>query len=241
MGLSDDLCHQGSYRNSTCWTGKVNLSDFCNRDEVPWHSIIFTRLSLQLCTVAKSLKFSANMRKRCAFRVRCFIFLWNVIPKILTRRHYFPAHLCSNSKFSTFVQFYSIRFLQTTFHFCCFFFIYKSHSSFTFPILQSKQNRMQWHAIQPFTVGSDPWNAPSSNDTSCCSFRWTPGNRWDRWSPRGAALGGFGTRTPRKTVDCISHTSCPGTRFRLKVKERTESRVAGDNERPMAMITSSLL
>ena len=48
MGLSDDLCHQGPYCNSTCRTGKVNLPDVCNRDEVPWHSIIFTRLTLQL-------------------------------------------------------------------------------------------------------------------------------------------------------------------------------------------------
>ena len=35
MGLSDDLCHQGPYRNSTCRTRKVNLPGVCNRDEVP--------------------------------------------------------------------------------------------------------------------------------------------------------------------------------------------------------------
>ena len=33
--LSDDLCHQGPYCNSTCRAGKVNLPDVCNRDEVP--------------------------------------------------------------------------------------------------------------------------------------------------------------------------------------------------------------
>ena len=48
MGLSDDLCHQGPHRNSTCRTGKVNLPGVCNPDEVPWHSIIFTRLTQQL-------------------------------------------------------------------------------------------------------------------------------------------------------------------------------------------------
>ena len=35
MRLSDDLCHQGPYRNSTCQTRKVNLPGVCNRDEVP--------------------------------------------------------------------------------------------------------------------------------------------------------------------------------------------------------------
>ena len=48
MGLSDDLCHQGAYRNSTCRTGKVYLPGVCNRDEVPCHSIIFTRQTMQL-------------------------------------------------------------------------------------------------------------------------------------------------------------------------------------------------
>ena len=69
MGLSDDLCHQGPYRNSTCRTRKVNLPGVCNRDEVPWHSIIFTRQTLQLLEQNLWNFQRIVIRKRCAFRV----------------------------------------------------------------------------------------------------------------------------------------------------------------------------
>ena len=39
--------------------------------------------------------FSKYAEKMHVSYVLCFTFLWNAIPKILTRRHYFPAHLCT--------------------------------------------------------------------------------------------------------------------------------------------------
>ena len=74
------------------WKGQS--AGVCNRDKVPWHSIIFTRLysATSWSKIFKIFsKYAEKMHVSCAL---CFIFIWNVVPKILTRRHYFSAHLC---------------------------------------------------------------------------------------------------------------------------------------------------
>ena len=148
LGFSDDLCHQGPYRNSMCRTRKVNLPRAGKKcwpaDAVrarrrllgswrkhltweamgshlptvgfgrgrwncfyqPWICPAFVTVTRFLDIPSYSLdklcnywskifeifrNYAENMRVSCAL---CFIFLWNVIPKILTRRHYFSAHLC---------------------------------------------------------------------------------------------------------------------------------------------------